>query len=363
MGVQAFHQKKYQLAKSLLLDAIQQDSSPLENYFYLAQACIQTGAHAEAADYLNIYLHRTKDNPIEKTTDIAVANNLLGQCYETMHNHEQAKACYKMSTQLNPMAPLPWYRLGLFYAKSAQQYIDIHLAPIVWQLQQAYIQLTLMLEVTTHYPRFIKCLQICLEQHIDALQKQETLANQQVDNAFKSAIQYHYQALNACTQDEPLKATIRLHLTEVPAQYGHYLYKNQDYTNAQKYYSQALKFDPDHLVTLNQLGMCYLKKEIFLEARAYFAEIIDRANEKQMKADAWYNIAITYRLQKNWRKAANCLREAKLLAPHDTTILDEEQHLRHLVSTTFFTSTKFKTFLHSKKPVPEETETEHEYHP
>jgi tetratricopeptide (TPR) repeat protein len=301
MAVQAFHLKKYVQAKLRLADAIHKNPEIIENYILLGEACFHTEAYQDALKYLSDYLKRSENDFLSKHQR-SRACDLIGQCYEKTNNDLKATSYYKLATQIDPLYASAWYNLGLILTKSAENY-----------------------------------------------------SQDKIDNAFKSAIQYYYQALNACTLTDPLKHTVKTTLTECLAQYGHHLYKAEKYTNAQKYYSQTIKLDPDHLIALNQLGMCSLKKEMFAEARGYFAEIISRTHEKQEHADAWFNIAHTYYLQNNWRKAANALREAKKLAPNDAHILQEEQRLRDLVSTTFFTTGKFSTLFQNKNH--EETES------
>ena len=245
-----------------------------------------------------------------------------------------------------PMSALSWHNMGLVYASSAQQYIDTQLAYNIQHFNQALIffrTLMLQMEEPLLYLRVYAC---WFDVFTTMLQAQQAETEQHVDNAYKSAIQYFYQANNACVNDASLKQIIKLNLTEYPAQYGHYLYKNGAYSSAEKYYSQTIKFDPFHLIALNQLGMCALKKELFPEARHYFADIIGRTQDKKEQADAWFNIAYTYRLQNNWRKAANALREAKKLTPYDRCILEEEEAIKELIATTFFSSLKIKTMFH-----------------
>ena len=253
---------------------------------------------------------------------------------------------YELATTLHPLSASDWHNMGLKYTKSAQYYIEHNLANALNQFEQYNLLLKMALKLTKDCPVFLTSIVAYYEKYIEAIRAQTIDAQQHIDNTFKSAIQYYYQALNACVDDESFRAMIKSHLTECPAQYGHYLYKKDEYASAQKYYSQTIKFDPDHLIALNQIGMCYLKRDQFVEARGYFSDIIGRTNDKQAQADAWFNIAVTFRLQNNWRKAANALRVAKQLAPNDGHILKEEQQLRDIVSTSFFASSNIKTLFH-----------------
>ena len=345
MVVQAFHQKKHTFDKLLLIEAINQNPDTIDNYFYLGRAFFATNETQDAIKYLKEYIERTKDHP---TAIINRANacNLLGQCYEVDAENDSAKFYYKLATTLHPMSASGWHNMGLIYSASAQQYIENNLEKTLDRFNQYNLLLTLALSYTKDCPVFLTGIIHCFEKYTEAIQTQTMEAQQHIDNAFKSAIQYFYQALNSCIDDEAFRNIVKLNLTECPAQYGHYLYKKHDYSSAQKYYSQTIRFDPDHLIAINQLGMCFLKKNLLIEARGYFADIIGRTNDNQTKADAWFNIAITFRLQNNWRKAANALRTAKLLAPNDSHILEEEQRLREIVSMSFFASSNIKTLFH-----------------
>ena len=114
--------------------------------------------------------------------------------------------------------------------------------------------------------------------------------------------------------------------TECLAQYGHHLY-NKDYKKAQETYLEAMHLDPEHLIVINQLGMSLFKQDCFPAARKYFSSILEKTEDKQEIADAWLNIACTYRLEKKWVNAEAALSKAKQFAPEDSSITEEEMKL------------------------------------
>lgn len=128
-------------------------------------------------------------------------------------------------------------------------------------------------------------------------------------------------------QDFALRNIILSNFTECLAQYGHHLYKNKDYKKAQEIYLEALHLDPEHLIVINQMGMSLVKQDCFPESRKYFSSILGKTEDNQEIADAWLNIACTYRLEKKWDNAEEALCQAKKFAPEDSSIADEEMKL------------------------------------
>ncbi|MCA0403566.1 MAG: tetratricopeptide repeat protein [Proteobacteria bacterium] len=54
---------------------------------------------------------------------------------------------------------------------------------------------------------------------------------------------------------------------------------------------------------------------------------MEKTEDKQEIADAWLNIACTYRLEKKWENAEAALSKAKQFAPKDSSITEEEMKL------------------------------------
>lgn len=280
MGVQAFHQKNYEVAKQSLFDAIQQNPDVPENYWLLGQTCFYLESFQEAIPYFSEYVERTKQCP-DKSCNRSQAYFHLGQCYE---------------------------------------------------------------------------------EHIKSIQQNSTPPEKDLDDAYKAAIQFYYQAKNAASASEQLRKAIEVRLTECLAQNGHRFYKKNDIATAQRCYLQAVKVSPDHFIALNQLGLCYMKKELYKDARDSFRDIINRTRHTQTQADAWYHIAITYRLQNKLGQAANALQKAKKLAPTDNQILQEEQELRLLVSSSILNTSELPLLFQNRSPTPQPFSAQNDQH-
>ena len=117
------------------------------------------------------------------------------------------------------------------------------------------------------------------------------------------------------------------------------MYKNKDYKNARETYLEAMQLDSEHLIVINQIGMSLFKQDCFPEARKYFSSILEKTEDKQEIADAWLNIACTYRLEKKCQKAEEALSQAKKFAPEDSSITEEEMKLNESKLTALLIST------------------------
>ena len=73
--------------------------------------------------------------------------------------------------------------------------------------------------------------------------------------------------------------------------------------------------------------MCLFKQNAYSDARHYFSSILEKIEDQQELADAWLNIACAYRLESDLVNAELALSKSKVLAPDDSSILEEEQQL------------------------------------
>lgn len=168
------------------------------------------------------------------------------------------------------------------------------------------------------------------EQYTEALKEVTEDVQQNIDHNFVLAIEYYGKALNACREDDhALKNIIKPNFAECLAQYGHYLYQAEDFVKALAFYFRAIEFVPNHLAAMNQIGMSYFKQNLFPEARKFFSNIFRMTKDRQKLADAWLNIACTFRLEKSWENAKQALLKAEELAPGDLSILDEKRQLEN----------------------------------
>lgn len=255
---------------------------------------------------------------------------------------DEAKQRYNLSANNHSLSAKDWHHKGLILIDLIQHdLLKINIQP----LHEKLTLINRWFSYETHNPSsnllLLDTIQHGYHQYNKQLITIYTTIENKINNAYKSAIQYFHQAIHAYNEKGLVfKNTIKSDLIECLAQYGHYLYKNKFYEKAQKYYIQAIKLDPEHITALNQMGMCLSKRKSYNEARAYFEEIISRNSNPQEQADAWLNIAYTYRLQRNYPKSAKALRESQRLSPHDPAIKNEEKKLRKLVSSTAFASTR-----------------------
>ncbi|MFJ1270127.1 hypothetical protein ACD661_16335 [Legionella lytica] len=238
--------------------------------------------------------------------------------------------------------------MGLFYIKSALHYLEIDLANSAKLFKGALAFIKKALEICSDNPVFLQSAASWYEQYIEVLERvveDEDAVQKNIVSNFSYAIQYYRKALSAChEQDFALRNIILSNLTECLAQYGHHMYKNKDYKKAQEIYLEAMHLDPEHLIVTNQLGMSLFKQDCFPEARKYFSSILEKTEDKQEIADAWLNIACTYRLEKKWENAEVALSKAKQLAPEDSSITKEEMKLNESKLAALLVSTPHTLF-------------------
>lgn len=325
-GVKAFNKHNYAEAKSLFLQAINENSEEPEIYLFLGKSYFLCDEKNEAITHLKKYIKDNQSNS-EHIANISYAFDLLGQCYEEINEDDAAFTCYVTATNIHPSAASAWHNFGLLSIKSAQHHLEKNLSDSFDIFKKALSYLKKALEICSTNPMFLHSVANWYDQYIEAL---ETVNEEEgnINRHFKLAIEYYQKALDACCEDDlALKNIITLNLTECLAQYGHHLYKTEDFVNALELYSQAIALDPNHLAAMNQIGMTLFKQNRFSEARKYFADILGKTDDPQELADAWLNIACTHRLEKSWANAENALNQAKTFAPDDPSISDEEKKL------------------------------------
>lgn len=329
-GVVAFSKHDYQTAKNFFLQAIEKNPEEADSYLLLGKAYFFCDEKSAGIPPLNKYIKLNQYNPKE-VANVSYAFDLQGQCYEADSKDSEALTCYTTATEINADAASAWHHLGLLFIKSAQRYLEQDLNHSLELFRKAKIFLKTALKICSPNPMVLNSVADWYEKYIEALEKstedQETVQNN-IDNNFNLAIKYYQKALAACREDDAaLKNIITANFSECLAQYGHHLYRAEDFVKASAFYSRAIELDPDHLPAINQLGMSFFKQALFPEARNYFSAILSKTSEPQELADAWLNIACTHRSEKSWVNAENALGEAKKFAPEDPSIRDEEQKL------------------------------------
>lgn len=329
-GIKAFDEKNYEIAKDCFLLSIENNTEIAESYFYLGKCYFFCDEKQQAISPLEKFIELRQSNP-DEVANVSYAFDLLGQCYEAENKDVAALRCYTTATKIYPSGASAWNNMGLFYIKSALHYLENDLANSAKLFTVALGFIKKALERCSENPVFLQSAASWYEQYIEVLERaveNEDAVKKNIASNFSYAIQYYRKALSVChEQDLALRNIILSNLTECLAQYGHHLYKNKDYKKAQDTYLEALQLDPTHLIAINQIGMSLFKQGCFSEARDYFSTIFDKTGDKQEIADAWLNIACTYREEKKWDEAEKALSQAKKFAPADPSIAEEEMKL------------------------------------
>lgn len=329
-GVKAFDENNYGIAKDFFLQAIEKNPEAAESYFYLGKCYFFCDEKHQATFPLKKFIELRQNNS-DEVANVSYAFDLLGQCYEAENKDTAALRCYETATKIYPSGASAWNNMGLFYIKSALHYLETDLANSAKLFKGAMFFIKKALELSSNNPVFLQTVASWCEKYIEVLERSvenESAVQKNIASNFSYAIQYYRKALSVCHEhDLALRNIILSNLTECLAQYGHHLYKNKDYKNAQEIYLEAMHLDPEHLIVINQIGMSLFKQDCFPEARKYFSSILEKTEDKQEIADAWLNIACTYRLEKKWVKAEEALSQAKKFAPEDASITEEEMKL------------------------------------
>lgn len=322
-GLEAFSKRDYPNAQNQFLLAVNDKECPHEAYFYLGH-CQYYGAEWQAAiSNLKTFI-KLRQFDSQSVKNISNAFDLLGQCYEKINDVSNVWISYTTAVKTNKDNPSPWHNMGLLCMKTARE----KPAETLSYLNKAYTFLQSALVLLKDNPSFIHSFASWWEQYAETFQE---FCAKQCEH-YDSAIRYYLEAKNACkVGDEALKNIIQDNLAECYAQYGHLFYQNQEYKQAEEKYIKVLELDPNHITVINQRGMIFLKQENYLEARKYFEDILKKIPSLEQTADAYLNIAVTYRLEKLLDKAKAALTEAKKLVPNDDAIAEEETKLKEMI--------------------------------
>lgn len=310
-----------------------------ENSYLLAKSCFLDGKINEAISYLKQYIELEYNT--EKFEEVSYAFDLLGQCYEARQENasvascQEAIDCYTKAVELNPFCATALNNCGLLYIKAAQYCLEQDEQQDKEQalnlLPKAQEFLLNALKLCYDNPIFLQSVASWHEKYTDVLKElmeQSDADQEEINTHFVLAIEYYQKSLERCKkEDQILEKIIISNLTECFAQYGHHFYRKENYFRAQEFYAKAIELDSDHLTAISQMGMCLFKRDIFIDARRYFATIIKKTNDIQEVADAWANISCCYRFEKNWDEAGKTIAFALELAPNDEAILEEAKKL------------------------------------
>lgn len=326
-GVKAFNANNYGIAKDFFLQAIHINPEVAESYFYLGKCFFFCDEKLQAISHLTKFIELKQSN-LDEMAVVSYAYDLLGQCYEALNKDDAALISYETATTVYPTCASAWNNMGLLYIKSALNLVET--APVKSQklFKESLIYIKKALGICSDNPVFLQSVASWYEQYIEVLERiieDEQALQRNIASNFCEAIYYYQKALSVSNDKElALRNIILSNLTECMAQYGHFVYRNKDYKKAQEIYLEALHLDPVHLVVINQIGMCLFKQACYPEARKYFSSLLDKTKDNQEIADAWLNIACTYRLEKHWDSAEEALSQARKFAPEDLSIKEEE---------------------------------------
>lgn len=337
----AFDNGNYKEAKELFAVAIENDPTHPENHFFLGQTLFFCKEIQPAIASLTAFID-LKEPALPENTDtddsmnVANAYDTLGQCYEAENNSEDALPCYEKATKTDAKCASAWNNMGLYYLGSAEYCLEQNplektVAKINELFKGAQLFIKKALDLFKTNPAFLHSMARWFEKYTDMIKliiSDAISAQEQITIHFKLAIELYQKARITCgDKNLTLRDAIITNYAECYAQYGHHIYRSKQYPEAQKLYLKAIELDPNHLNAISQMGTSYSRLGKQIEARNYFTEILGKTSDTQTLADAHYNIAYTYRLDKNWTKAEEFITKALQLSPLDEDILEEQATL------------------------------------
>lgn len=364
-GEIAFRKGEFEQAITLFLQAINESPELPLSYLFLGESCFKCGLKSEAIEPLRRYINFSKNDSLA-VPNILEAFKLLGQCYESENKDNAAIACYHAITKTDSSSAFAWHRMGFLSTKSALAHLERDVNQAYESFMAAKEFLAKALAICKENPEFLNSVASWYEKYIKLLEKSmenEEAVQANISNNFELAIEYYRKALDTCSGIYiEKKNDILSNLTECLARYGHHLYRSKNFIKAQEYYIEVLELDPSHLSAITQMGMSFSKQNQFAEARQFFSDILGKTEDQQDRADAWLNIASTYRSEMNLEEAEKALNKAKNLAPEDPNILKEEKELAELKAQAILIAARQAWFAKADKVVvvnePEKTESQ-----
>ena len=118
--------------------------------------------------------------------------------------------------------------------------------------------------------------------------------------------------------DDVLYATPHYPLTNL----GWAYYNKQEYELAEKYYSEALKLEPNFIIALRGLGRTYMAMERAVDAVA----MLEKAVKKYPRsAESYFYLAKAYSLSGEYKKAVSAYNKVIELAPDSALARDAQK--------------------------------------
>ncbi|MFT4059075.1 MAG: tetratricopeptide repeat protein [Legionella sp.] len=328
-GIEALNQQNYERAKILFLQAISQDPTEPESYFFLGESCFLYDEQDEAVKYLIEYIKLSKQHNTPNTKR-ACAYDLLGQCYAKLNMRNETLLSYKLATLLNPSSASAWHNRGLFFMSLAQSHLQQkNHDEFSTYSNEAYKFIKEALRICSTIPMFLHSFAQWHATYVEALEQlniESLTIHEDIYKNVQLAIEHYQEAVKFCSKDDSgLRNIILANHTRCLSEYGYFFYHTKDYENAEKWYLQALQLTPNHIVSINQMGMICSNQKRFDEAIEYFASIFTKTDEIPEHADAALNLAYVYRQQNRLDKAEEMLTKAELLTPPGDHYITQER--------------------------------------
>ena len=123
--------------------------------------------------------------------------------------------------------------------------------------------------------------------------------------------------------DDILYATPHFPLTNL----GWAYYNKQEYEVAEKYYSDALKLEPNFIIALRGLGQNYMAMERAADAVA----ILEKAVKNYPRsAESYFYLAKAYSLSSEYKKAVSAYNKVVELAPDSPLVFDAQKEVEKI---------------------------------
>ncbi len=297
-GVNAYNNGEYEQAKGFFLQAINNtEQVDAESYLFLGKSFFLCEEQAEAIPYVDKYLELNKDNEAE-VENRAYALDLLGQCYQAVHEYDKSIEFYTKAINLYPSGAPAWHNLARTYMESAEQKLAEHepeqtLDDIFKLFNKAKILLINALKICKTDPTFLNTFAGWHEKYIEALEI-VIGKEKEIDLNFSQAIKLYNIALTVCRADDiAQKNMITGNLTECLGKYGYFL------------------FDQNR----------------FAEARKAFSDVLVKTEDAQVLTDVWLDISATHRMEKSWEAAWSAINNARKYVPEDSGIPNQFEKL------------------------------------
>jgi len=123
--------------------------------------------------------------------------------------------------------------------------------------------------------------------------------------------------------DDVLYATPHYPLTNL----GWAYYNKQEYEVAEKYYSEALKLEPDFIIALRGLGQNYMAMERAADAVAMLEKAV---KNYPRSAESYFYLAKAYSLSSEYKKAISTYNKVVELAPDSPLAFDAQKEVEKI---------------------------------